>query len=39
MTDAPNTDNPDDAEDDAVDAPNSTYNDAGLIDLKKHIYS
>ena len=34
MTDAPNTDDPDDADNDAADVPNANNNDAGSTDSK-----
>ena len=39
MTDAPNTDYPDAAEDDADDTPNVNDNDAGYIESKNPPYS
>ena len=39
MTDAPDTDDPDAADDYAYDSPNATYNDTGFIDSQKSPYS
>ena len=39
LTDAPDTDDPDAADDDATYSPNATYNDAGSINYKKYQYS
>ena len=39
LTDAPNTDDPDAADDDTDDAPNATENDTRSTDSKKSQYS